>query len=61
MQLQVFLEKQKSLNLAFLYQLEIWDTILSLESIAEPEKGENNKIWEGKVHTYGIVPAEMGT
>jgi len=30
------------------------------KSIAEPEKGENSKIWEGKVHTYGIVPAEMG-
>lgn len=33
---------------------------LVCKSIAEPEKGENNEIWEGKVCTYGIVPAEMG-
>jgi hypothetical protein len=38
-----------------------YETLYSVcKSTNEPEKGENNKIWEGRIRTYGIVPTEMG-
>jgi hypothetical protein len=41
-------------NLAFLYQLEIWDTRLKTvcKWIADPQKYENSKTWEGRIGTY---------